>query len=132
MQEKEQEISIFKRRILEYLSAVAMKPAEFYRKSGITRGVLAQPNGLSEDNLLKFFKCFPNANPDWIINGYGEINRDFSPMQEKEQVFLADSGSLYDGDGKIEALREEVARLKEDKMKLLEQIVDLQGRIIGK
>ncbi len=131
MQEKEQEISIFKSRILEYLAKVGMKPAEFYRISGITRGVLKQPNGLSEDNVLKFFKCFPEADPVWFITGAEGARRDISPMQEKEQESnqIDCPSDLLD---KSESLKEEVARLKEDKMKLLEQIVELQGRIIGK
>lgn len=128
MQEKEQEYSLFKRRILDYLAIEGIKPAEFYRKSGITRGVLTQPNGLSEDNLLKFFACFPEVNTDWIIKGIGDIKQDNSLMQEKEQELLTPQVNTHSE----ASLLQEITRLKEEKLKLMERIIDLQGRIIGK
>lgn len=73
MQENKQEKSLIKQNILLYLSRKGMKPYEFYKKSGVTRGVLSQNNGISEENLARFLACFPEVNAEWLLTGKGEM-----------------------------------------------------------
>ena len=123
MQEKAQDNSIFKSRILDFLRENGIKQADFYRISGITRGILTQSNGMSEDNVLKFFKHYPHVNPDWFITGKGNMTRDFSTMQEKTQEKTQEN--------KIQPLNEDdVGVLKEENRRLMRKIIDLQDEII--
>lgn len=68
-----QEKSPIKRNISLYLSRKGVTPYEFYKESGMTRGVLEQNNGLSESNLAKFLAYAPDVNIEWLLTGKGEM-----------------------------------------------------------
>lgn len=95
MQEISQEKSPIKQKILLYLAEIGMSAADFYRKSGVTRGVLAQNNGISEDNIARFFKCFPEVNPSWLILGEGNMTLD-KPLNQESQVEKREISSMQD------------------------------------
>lgn len=82
MQEKKQEISPIKQNILLYLAKKGVSLYKFYKDSGVTRGILQQNNGISEDNIAKFLAYAPDISVDWLITGRGEM---LSTMQEKKQ-----------------------------------------------
>ena len=66
--------------------------------------------------------------PEWLLLGEGDMMRASASFAQEN----GRKNTTEDENKAIASLKEEVARLKEDKMKLLEQIVELQGRIIGK
>jgi len=68
-----QNISLFKQRILQFIDNQGIKKSDFYRKTGITRGVLDHTTGLTEDNLTKFIATYPEINVNWLLNGEGEM-----------------------------------------------------------
>lgn len=76
MQENKQEKSPIKQKILLYLAEKGISEYEFYKKSGITRGILAQNNGISEDNLARFLAYAPEVNEQWLLTGNGEMIKD--------------------------------------------------------
>lgn len=82
MQEKRQEKSPIKQNILLYLAQKGVSPYEFYKESGVTRGILQQNNGISEDNIARFLAYAPDVSVEWLITGRGEM---LSTMQEKKQ-----------------------------------------------
>lgn len=82
MQEKRQEKSPIKQNILLYLAQKGVSSYEFYKESGVTRGILQQNNGISEDNIARFLAYAPDISVEWLITGRGEM---FSTMQEKKQ-----------------------------------------------
>ena len=89
MQENKQEKSLIKQNILLYLEKKGVTPYEFYKISGVTRGVLAQNNGISEDNISRFLAYAPDVNPTWLLTGRGEMlldKQDFFNIQEKEEI----------------------------------------------
>lgn len=80
MQEKRQEKSPIKQNILLYLAQKGVSPYEFYKESGVTRGILQQNNGISEDNIARFLAYASDVSVEWLITGRGEM---LSTMQEK-------------------------------------------------
>ena len=80
MQEKRQEKSPIKQNILLYLAQKGVSPYEFYKESGVTRGILQQNNGISEDNIARFLAYASDVSIEWLITGRGEM---LSTMQEK-------------------------------------------------
>ena len=52
MKENMRDFSVLKQRILQYLDFKGITKYECYKNTGITNGVLSQPNGMSEDNLF--------------------------------------------------------------------------------
>lgn len=84
MKEINREISILKQRILEYLDAKGVTRNECYKNTGISNSVLSQPNGMSEDNILKFLSCYRDISLDWLFYGIGEKFK--SPPKTSEQI----------------------------------------------
>ena len=73
MQENKQEKSPIKQKILLYLDKKGITPYDFYKKSGVTRGVLGQNNGISEDNLSRFLAYASDVNVLWLMTGKGDM-----------------------------------------------------------
>ena len=73
MQEKQREKSLIKRNILQYIDYKGISDYKFYKDSGITRGVLSQNNGLSEDNMMRFLAYAPDVNLTWLLTGRGNM-----------------------------------------------------------
>ena len=69
------EKSAVKQNILTYLNAKNISQYQCYKDTGITRGVLSQDNGISEENLIKFITTYKDISPDWLITGSGEMLR---------------------------------------------------------
>lgn len=91
MQENKQEKSLIKQNILAYLKKKGVTPYECYKKTGITRGVLTQNNGITEENILKFLAYYSDVDVTWLITGRdnlhtaSETDRDYHAV-EKIQV----------------------------------------------
>lgn len=95
MQEKQQGKSPIKQNILLYLTEKGVTPYEFYRASGVTRGVLQQNNGISEDNIARFLAYAPDVNIEWLITGKGEMLKDkhINYQRQKELAYHVPEGS---------------------------------------
>jgi len=68
-----QEKSSIKENILQYIDYKGISKYKFYKESGITRGVLDQPNGMSEENTTRFLDYANEVNPTWLLTGKGEM-----------------------------------------------------------
>jgi len=73
MQEKQQEKSPIKQKILLYLANKGVTPYEFYKISGVTRGILQQNNGISEENITRFLAYATDVSPAWLLTGEGSM-----------------------------------------------------------
>ncbi len=76
MKEKQQEKSPIKQNILLYLERKGVTPYEFYKESGVTRGILQQNNGISEDNIARFLAYATDVNIEWLLTGTGSMLKD--------------------------------------------------------
>lgn len=75
MQENKQLNSLIKQNILSFLEAKNISQYQCYKDTGITRGVLSQNNGISEENLMRFLAVYTDVSPDWLLTGNGEMLR---------------------------------------------------------
>lgn len=62
-----QEKSLIKKNILKFIEYKGITKYSFYKITGITRGVLDQNNGMSEENTAKFLAAFPEVSVEWLI-----------------------------------------------------------------
>lgn len=76
------EISIIKENILQYLEFKGVSKYEFYKKTGVSNGVLSQKSGLSEENTLKFLSYYTDVNAEWLLTGKGEMLKGYSAKNE--------------------------------------------------
>jgi hypothetical protein len=72
-QDKLYKKSHIKENILQYIELQGISKYDFYKKTGITRGVLDQNTGISEENIAKFIAYFDNINIEWLILGKGSM-----------------------------------------------------------
>jgi phage repressor protein C with HTH and peptisase S24 domain len=73
MQQKSNKNSSAKERILLYLDYKGISKYECYNKTGMSRSVLSQPNGMTEDNILKFLAVYKDISLDWLLTGIGSM-----------------------------------------------------------
>jgi len=104
MQEKRQEKSLIKQNILKYLNLIGVSQYEFYQKTGITRGILGQNNGISEENAARFLACYSDVDANWLLTGNGEmfksdvpaITKIHKPTKYTETILESQDIALYD------------------------------------
>ena len=89
-----QDFSPIKKKILEVLDFKGLTKYQFYKKSGITRGVLDKESGISEDNIAKFIAYFPDVQLDWLIKDQGEM---FAPPAKSNYAGVAEGNTAYKG-----------------------------------
>lgn len=75
MQENKQEKSPIKGRILQYLEIKGITKYAFYKDSGVSRGILDQSTGISEENIARFLDYARDISLLWLITGEGDIFR---------------------------------------------------------
>jgi hypothetical protein len=73
LQEKEQIISPIKQRILHLIGYLNLTKKDFQLKTGISRGTLESPTGITEDTITKVFASFPKLSPSWLFTGAGPM-----------------------------------------------------------
>ncbi len=100
MQEKSHKKSIVKQNILQIIEIKGLTKYDFYKKTRITRGVLDQNNGMSEDNIARFLAYFTDIDANWLITGEGSMYRSPAVMNEAPPP---------DRDEVVRLLREKVA-----------------------
>lgn len=69
-----------KRKILLYLEYKGVSRYQFYKESGITRGVLDQKSGITEDNLLKFLSYAQDISLVWLFFDEGSMMSDIGAL----------------------------------------------------
>lgn len=72
-----QEKSFIKKKILQFIEYKGISKYKFYQETGITRGILDQDNGMSEENTTKFLVHYPEVSTEWLFLNKGNmINTD--------------------------------------------------------
>lgn len=141
MKENRQEKSLIKQNILLYLANNGVSPYEFYKISGVTRGILQQNNGISEDNIARFLAYATDVNTEWLLTGKGEMtktnhsalpehahsayipeNKDIENESNKQNVYPEITDKLLniisEKDSTIREMAEEIGMLKQKIMQL--------------
>lgn len=68
-----QENSLIKKNILQFIDYKRISKYKFYQETGITRGVLDQKNGISEENIARFLAYYKDVDANWLLTGRGEM-----------------------------------------------------------
>ena len=127
MKEIAREISVLKRRILEYADSKGIKKYEIYQNTGISNGVLSQKGGLSEDNVMRFLSHYSDLSPEWLLTGKGAMLRGQSapevappPSEPAFPGFIEKIQELSVKVGRLEAENEHLRAAIEAKQKEIE------------
>ena len=127
MKEIAREISVLKRRILEYADSKGIKKYEIYQNTGISNGVLSQKGGLSEDNVMRFLSHYSDLSPEWLLTGKGAMLRGQSapevappPSEPAFPGFIEKIQELSVKVGRLEAENEHLRTAIEAKQREIE------------
>lgn len=82
MQAKKKDFSPIKSRVLQYLEIKEITLYRCYKDTGISKNILSQPNGLSEENLIRIIKTFQDINLNWLVLGEGSMLKDMNHEEE--------------------------------------------------
>ena len=122
-----QEKSPIKKNILQYIEYKGISKYKFYQKTGITRGVLDQNNGMSEENTARFIAQYPEVSTDWLLTGKGAMLRGQSapevappPSEPAFPGFIEEIKSLSVKVGRLEAENEHLRAAIEAKQREIE------------
>ena len=122
-----QEKSPIKKNILQYIEYKGISKYKFYQKTGITRGVLDQNNGMSEENTARFIAQYPEVSTDWLLTGKGAMLRGQSapevappPSEPAFPGFIEKIQDLSVKVGRLEAENEHLRAAIEAKQKEIE------------
>lgn len=69
------EISILKKKILQYLDYKGITKYKFYQDTGVSNSVLSQESGLSESNILRILSYYRDLSADWLFRDEGDMLR---------------------------------------------------------
>lgn len=92
-----QEKSLIKKNILQFLENKDITKYKFYQETGITRGVLDQNNGMSEENTAKFLAYYSDVSAEWLLTGIGPMLKEGAVSQEstsKYKVTASTEGAM--------------------------------------
>ena len=136
-----QEKSPIKKNILQYIEYKGISKYKFYQETGITRGVLDQNNGMSEENTARFIAQYPEVSTDWLLTGKGAMLRGQSapevappPSGPALPGFIEEIKSLSVKVGCLEAENEHLRAAIEAKQREIEakqREIEAQRREIG-
>lgn len=63
-----------KDRLFKFIEYKELNPNSFEKVTGLSQSFIRKINGsIGSDKLGKIFTTFPELNPNWLINGYGEM-----------------------------------------------------------
>lgn len=94
MQEKKQENSPIKARILQYIESKGITKYAFYRDSKVSRGILDQATGISEENIAKFLAYAPDISLTWLFTGEGTMTDSTASIPATQGEGGAEGASL--------------------------------------
>ena len=122
-----QEKSPIKKNILQYIEYKGISKYKFYQETGITRGVLDQNNGMSEENTARFIAQYPEVSTDWLLTGKGAMLRGQSapevappPSEPAFPGFIEKIQELSVKVGRLEAENEHLRATIEAKQREIE------------
>ena len=96
MQEKGQNISPIKQRILFFAGTLGISKRDFYSKIGVSRGTLESKTGITEDVVTKFFATYPEVSIEWLMTGEGEMLKNSPLCKRKDKIFSSSDEKSID------------------------------------
>jgi len=122
MQEKKQNNSPIKQRILQFIDELGVSKREFYAKTSISRGTLESNTGITEDIIARFFATYQNISPAWLLTGEGAMLISNEPLKE------AVASDLPSGPCQQCILRDIIIAKQEDSIELLKDKISQLSR----
>jgi len=131
MQQISYNISIIKKKILEYAKYKGLSAYKIYQETGITNGIFSKKGGISEDNLLKIVNKYRDINLKWLLidNYDGPMISDESKAIEKRIQHNTQNIDQFQQTDNITDLIKLAAWVTDKNKKLEEENANLKRRL---
>jgi len=139
MQEKSENITCIKKKLLYFIDTQSIKKEDFYKKVGIDGANFRGKNlksELSADKIVNILRQFPEISPDWLLMDSGEMLR---TQRDEQPRCAASEGSateiellrsaIRDKEERIEELKERIEDMKEIQLLLRDRISFLEAEV---
>ena len=123
MQEKKQNNSPIKQRILQFIEELGVSKREFYSQTSISRGTLESGTGITEDIIARFIATYQNISPVWLLTGEGAMFNSNEPLLKEPT-----SSDLPGGPCQQCRLRDIIIAKQEDSIELLKDKISQLSR----
>ena len=119
-----QEKSLIKKKILEYLEFKDVSKYQFYKETNITRGILDQNNGITEENIYRFLAYAKDISLTWLFTGHGDMLNTDTQIKINQTIIDKPiyNELLADRDKRIEEKERDIKELNREIGKLQHQI----------
>lgn len=124
-----QEKSLVKKNILQYIDFKGISRYKFYQQTGITRGILDQNNGISEENITRFLAYYSDVSAEWLLRNEGEMLKKYENTQALS--ILAEESEVYGAVNYKEKYFETLEKLNQANERLL-ALTDIKKELIKK
>ena len=130
-----QKKSLIKQNILYFIEYKNITRYKFYQETGITRGILDQDNGMSEENTAKFLAQYPEVSPEWLLTGKGkmlkeevkEADQQDPPAANNDKYITLLEAQVKDKEAIIKEKEEKEAMYKEKIMALENELQEYKN-----
>lgn len=126
MQEKMQKKLIVKKNISKVIEIKGISKYEFYKITGITRGILDQNNGISEENITRFLAYFTDIDANWLITGIGEMYRNNGENSSN----LSDENTANDNTSRLITILQDALKEKDKQIDRLLAIIEQRKGLV--
>lgn len=126
MQEKMQKKLIVKKNISKVIEIKGISKYEFYKITGITRGILDQDNGISEENITRFLAYFTDIDANWLITGIGEMYRNNGENSSN----LSDENTTNDNTSRLITILQDALKEKDKQIDRLLAIIEQRKGLV--
>ena len=126
MQEKLQKKLMVKKNISKVIEIKGISKYEFYKITGITRGILDQNNGISEENITRFLAYFTDIDANWLITGIGEMYRNNGENSSN----LSDENTANDNTSRLITILQDALKEKDKQIDRLLAIIEQRKGLV--
>jgi hypothetical protein len=107
--------SSIKQNILQYIDYLNISRRDFYSNTGISRGTLESPTGITEDTLWKFIVKYPKVRIEWLIKGTGNmLDDEINIAEESDTKYQTNGGEIFRLKTELETAKKKINELQEE------------------
>lgn len=123
-----------KERILQFIEYKRLSKNKFYKKTGLSNGILDKQGGISSDSLEKIYYVYPEINLDWLLTGKGEMLKKEGLVQQAHNNIsstITQHQTIHAPED-YETLKQENKRLTQENSSLKDKIIQLMEEKMSK
>ncbi len=127
-------IATLKQRLVQFLEYKGISKSNFYKKTGLKRGILDNDKlhtGLNDKSIAIIIANFPEINPIWLLTGEGEM------LKKGPEMHSENAQKMELAQKEIELLKKQIeilqheTEIRKEEVQMLREMKDMQEKMIA-